>query len=255
MSTSTQFSQIGDRRQECSLSDQLLLVAGLVVFAGAFVQGVTGLGFALIVAPAVGLIDARLLPTLPLLLMLPLNFFVAWREWKAVDVSGASLIMVGRLVGTAGGIWLLSSVSLSSLGLIVGISTILAAAASLFASPFEPSSHALLAAGAITGVTETATGIGGPPMALVYQHRSADVFRPTIATCFLLGELISLAVLFTLGRVEQTVVNTTLLLMPALIAGMLLSSMLHKTIEGRTLRVLVLLFALVSGIVITVKSW
>src|ERR1700742_4634285 len=97
--------------KDSKLSFYLLLAAGLAILAAAFVQGVTGLGFALIVAPAIGLIDVGLLPALPLLLMLPLNLFVVWREWRAVDVGGASVIMVGRLAGTGVGVWLLSGLS------------------------------------------------------------------------------------------------------------------------------------------------
>ena len=237
------------------MSYQLLLIAGLTTFVAAFVQGVTGLGFALIVAPAIGLIDARLLPALPLILMIPLNLFVVSREWRAVDITGASVIMIGRLAGTAGGVWLRSAISTGSLGLLVGISTILAASASLLVPSFEPNMRALLAAGAITGVTETATGIGGPPMALVYQHKSAEILRSTIATCFLLGELVSLAVLLALGRIDEQQIRAALLLLPALVAGMLLSSALHKKVRGPMVRALVLAFAIVSGLIIAVKSW
>jgi uncharacterized membrane protein YfcA len=245
----------GRNGKDFNLSYQLLLVACLITFAAALVQGITGLGFALIVAPAIGLIDARLLPALPLLLMLPLNLFVVWREWRAIDITGASVMMAGRLAGTGGGIWLLSAISATSLGLLVGISTIIAAGASLLVPSFKPNGRALLAAGAITGVTETATGIGGPPMALIYQHRTADVLRSTIAICFLLGELISLAVLLVLGRIEDRQVRAALLLMPAVILGMLLSSALHQRVQGHMVRVLVLAFAMVSGIIITAKSW
>jgi uncharacterized membrane protein YfcA len=241
--------------KDCNLSYQLLLIASLTTFVAAFIQGVTGLGFALIVAPAIGIIDPRLLPALPLILMIPLNLFVVSREWRAVDTAGASVIMIGRLAGTAGGVWLLSAISTPSLGLLVGISTVLAASASLFVPSFEPNIRALLAAGAITGVIETATGIGGPPMALVYQHKSAEVLRSTIATCFLLGELVSLAVLLALGRIDEQQIRTAFLLLPALIAGMLLSSALHQRVRGPMVRALVLAFAIISGIIITVRSW
>lgn len=243
------------QRQGFQLSLSLLLAAGLITLAAAFVQGITGLGFALIVAPAIGLIDVRMLPAVPLLLMLPLNLFVVWREWRSVDIEGASVIMVGRLAGTGGGVWLLSAISATSLGLLVGISTMIAASISLLTPSFEPGRRVLLAAGAITGVTETATGIGGPPMALVFQHKSADVLRSTIAVCFLLGELISLTVLIALGRVDQQQMKTALLLSPALVIGMLLSSALHQKVRGPMVRVIVLAFAIVSGIVITAKSW
>jgi hypothetical protein len=64
--------------------------------------------------------------------------------------------------------------------MIVGITTILAAIATKLAPKFTPNRTAFVSAGLITGVTETATGIGGPPLALVYQHHPAPTLRATI---------------------------------------------------------------------------
>src|SRR6185437_16170058 len=75
------------------------------VLAAAFVQGTTGVGFALIVAPVVGLLSPDLLPLCLLVLMLPLNLYVAWRERGAIDRSGAQWITGGRFLGTFVGLW------------------------------------------------------------------------------------------------------------------------------------------------------
>ena len=42
-------------------------------------------------------------------------------------------------------------------------------------------------AGLVSGVAGTATSIGGPPLAMLYQHRHPQVLRPTLAVFFLLG--------------------------------------------------------------------
>ena len=44
--------------------------------------------------------DASLLPVTLLILMLPLNFVVAWRERDAIDRQGTTWITVGRFFGT-----------------------------------------------------------------------------------------------------------------------------------------------------------
>ena len=56
------------------------LIATGVMVAG-FVQGTTGVGFALIVAPILALLAPELVPVSLLMLMIPLNAYVAWREW------------------------------------------------------------------------------------------------------------------------------------------------------------------------------
>lgn len=232
----------------------LLAATALAVLLAAFVQGATGLGFALIVAPVVGLIDPLLLPVLLLVLMIPLNLYVAWRERHALDTRGARWITAGRTAGTVGGLWVLVAVPAGSLSLLIGASTILAALATLAAPAFLPGRRAFLAAGAVTGVTETATGIGGPPLALVYQHRPAPVLRSTVAVCFVVGELISLGVLAATGRVAADQLQTALLLLPALGLGALLSRAVHERVHGSLMRVVVLGFAVISGAVVIVQG-
>ncbi|WP_219417372.1 sulfite exporter TauE/SafE family protein [Pseudonocardia nigra] len=236
------------------MSTGLLLLTAVVVVVAAFVQGSTGLGFALIVAPVVGLIEPRLLPVLLLVLMIPLNGYVAWRERHAMDTGGASWITAGRVAGTAGGLWVLFAVPASGLNLLIGGSTVLAALASLLAPSFVPGRRSLIAAGAVTGVTETATGIGGPPLALVYQHRPAPELRSTIAICFLVGEVISLGLLAATGQVDGEQLRTALMLVPALGLGALLSRAVHHRVDGPVMRTLVLGFALVSGVVVLVQG-
>lgn len=64
-------------------------------------QGSTGLGFALLVAPVVGLFEPALLPVMLLVLMIPLNTYVAWRERSSLDRFGAGWITAGRVAGSA----------------------------------------------------------------------------------------------------------------------------------------------------------
>ena len=112
-------------------------VATVVMVAG-FVQGTTGVGFALIVAPILALLAPDLVPVSLLVLMLPLNVYVAWREWGALDRSGATWITAGRFLGTFGGLWLLTALRSSLLNSLIGAITILVAIATLVAPSFTP---------------------------------------------------------------------------------------------------------------------
>jgi len=149
----------------------------------------------------------------------------------------------------------LAALSASHLSLFVGASTIAAALVTLMMPAFSPGRTAFVAAGLVTGVTETATGIGGPPLALVYQHQPAPTMRSTIALCFLLGELVSLAVLLATGRVGLPQLQAAALLLPALVVGAVLSRLVHRRVNGRLLRIFVQVFAIVSGLVLLVKAF
>ncbi|MFZ1431598.1 MAG: TSUP family transporter, partial [Geminicoccaceae bacterium] len=96
----------------------------------------------------------------------------------------------------------------------------------------------------------TATGVGGPPLALLYQHRPPATLRATIAFCFLVGELVSLALLAASGRLGMEAVQSAAVLLPAVLVGSSASQLVHGHIGQRQLRTGVLLFSLVSGVVL-----
>ncbi|HEY3179204.1 MAG TPA: TSUP family transporter [Casimicrobiaceae bacterium] len=160
----------------------------------------------------------------------------------------------GRVVGTFGGLWMLTAFTASALSIFIGVATIAAAAATFVIPSFQPGRRSLIGAGVITGITETATGIGGPPLALVFQHRTAAVLRCTIAFCFLVGELISLALLGVAGRASTFQFTMPALLLPALALGAALSRYAHQRFNCRVLRVFVLVFAVASGAVLIVRA-
>lgn len=226
--------------------DPLYLIA-LAVACGALIQGTTGMGFALIVAPVMGLLAPESLPVSLLILMLPLNAAIAWRERDAIDFRGSSWITVGRFVGTFGGVWILFWLPLSQLNILIGLSTIAACLATWMAPSFVPGRRALISTGLITGITETATGVGGPPLALVYQHSPVATLRGSVALCFLVGEVISLVVLALGGHLHAAQLSPVLSLCLPLALGVIVSHWARHFINEARLRRFVLIFAFVSG--------
>ncbi|MEU3895149.1 sulfite exporter TauE/SafE family protein [Streptomyces sp. NPDC045251] len=227
-----------------------LAVLAVTVAVAAFVQGSSGLGFALIVAPVAGIIDPHLVPVFVLASMIPLNLYVAWRERASLDLRGAGWITGARLAATPAGLAVLWLIPERSLGVFVGVATVLAAVVSLAAPAFTPGRAAYVGAGAVTGLTETATGVGGPPLALVYQHRPPAELRSTVAACFLVGEVASLALLFGTGEAQAAELGQAVVLLPAIAVGAWLSRLVHHRLDARRTRLFVLVFALVSGLVL-----
>jgi len=221
----------------------------LAVAAGGVLQGSTGVGFALVVSPVLAIFAPALLPGCVLILMLPLNAYVAWRERRAIDWTGVTWITAGRVVGGFGGLMVLTLLPGNALRLFVGVATILTAFGSMLSGNFTLRPPVFIGAGVITGITETATGIGGPPLALVYQHQPGSVLRATLAVCFLVGQLFSLVLLAVSGRLDHAQLDTALWLLPALGGGALLSRWLHGRIDGRPMRLAMLGFAFVSGVI------
>ena len=82
----------------------------------------------------------------------------------------------------------------------------------------------------------------------------APTLRATIALCFLIGELFSLAILAMKGRLGLDQLDGALLLLPPLALGLLCSGWVHTKLSAARLRDALLLFAVVSGIVLIVQS-
>jgi uncharacterized membrane protein YfcA len=231
-----------------------LLLMGAAVAVAACVQGTIGIGFALIIAPALAFLRPQLLPGSLLFLMLPLNLFTVVREHHAFDWRGGGWITLGRVFGTLAGAGVLAILSAHALNLLVGAATVAVAVFTMLAPLFSPTRGAFVTVGLFTGISETATGIGGPPLALAYQHRSPEVLRSTVAGCFLLGELVSLGVLAAIGQVTLQQARSAALLLPFLVVGALVSSWFRHGVNGRLLRGLVLAFALTSGAILMIRG-
>ncbi|MCP3819982.1 TSUP family transporter [Streptomyces sp. A3M-1-3] len=200
-----------------------------------------------------GFVSPDLLPVVVLAAMIPLNAHVAWQERASLDLRGAGWVSAARLAATPGGL-LLWAIPDRSLGLFVGGATLLAALVSLAAPKFTPGRAAYLAAGVVTGLTETATGVGGPPLALVYQHRPPAELRSTVALCFLVGEVASLGLLFATGQGEPGQLGWAAMLLPALALGAWLSRLVHHRIDAGRMRFFVLAFAVVSGVILIIGT-
>jgi hypothetical protein len=234
------------------ITPQFAVMATTVAVA-ACVQGTIGIGFALIVAPVLAFFRPELVPVSLLFLMLPLNLFTVLRERQAFDGKGCSWITLGRAFGALAGVGVLALLSSRALNPLVGGATIAAAVATIVAPAFSPNRRAFVTVGLITGISETATGIGGPPLALAYQHHRPEVLRSTVAGCLLAGQLLSLAVLGVTGRATLHHMMAAALLVPFLAIGGLMSSLIRHRVDGRILRGLVLLFAVTSGAILVIR--
>jgi uncharacterized membrane protein YfcA len=170
-------------------------VAFVAVLVGAMVQGSVGFGLALVVVPALTLVRPEALPATVLLIVMPLGVFMAFKERRAIDVSGLAYVLSGRLLGTLGGVGLLLLVPDRYLSVLFGVLVVLAALTSAVSPDLPLRNPTRLAGGVVSGVTGTTAGIGGPPLALVYQSRSGPEVRSTLALAFFVGTAISLLAL------------------------------------------------------------
>ncbi len=231
-----------------------IAAAGLVVAAGGLLQGLIGFGLALVVVPLLALMDPTLLPV-PVLMVATAHASMSLaREFGHVDWRGVGWAMAGRLPGTVVGVLIVDSLDPKGFGLVVGGSVLGCVLLSITSWRPLPNPKSLVTAGFASGSFGTATAVGGPMVALLYQNQAGPQVRATLAAFFVLGSGASVVGLLVTGQVAERQLWAGLALVPFLIAGFLLSGPLRKRIDAGGIRTPMLVVAGLSSVVLIVRS-
>jgi uncharacterized protein len=216
-------------------------VAGFTAVAVAILlascmQASIGFGMGMLAAPIVAVVDPSLVPGTLIMLAALLTLMVAVREHEHIDLKGTGWALAGRVPGTIAGALLLAALPERALALLVA--GVVLAGVALTGIGWIPAPHRrnLVLAGATSGVFGTATGIGGPPMALVWQNSSGARLRGTMSGFFLVGSVISIAVLAFTGAVDGSTMASFAVLVPASVAGYALSRVVNRLLDHRRQR-------------------
>jgi uncharacterized membrane protein YfcA len=222
------------------VTDGAWLAASGVVGIAAVVQGAVGFGLVLIAAPVATMLDPRLVPGPMLVIALALTVVMTVREWAGLDVWAVGWATVGRIPGSIVGAWLLAQLDAAALELVVAGAVLLGVAMTASQVRIAITRGSLLGAGFLAGVMGTTTAIGGPPIAIVYQHEAGLTLRGTLSGFFLIGCLVSMGALALVGRFGWTDVRLGIGLLPATLAGYLLGRPVTRVLDRGYTRIAVL---------------
>jgi uncharacterized protein len=118
--------------------------------------------------------------------------------------------------------------------------------------PLKPSSLAV--AGFVAGATGTATSVGGPPIALLYQRGVPQVVRATLSVFFFVGVIISLTGLAISGSLDSEPSLVALVLSPTVVIGYVAGRRTRSLVEGEAFRWAVLGVCTLSALALLVHS-
>jgi uncharacterized protein len=232
----------------------VLIVGGLAVFVGAIVQGGVGFGLGLVAAPVLTMLEPDLMPGAVQVVNMTLPLFTLAVEWRRVDWRGLGFAVLGRIPGSVLGALVVVYISVYARGIFVGVMVLAAVALTARALSVPRNGMTITSAGFLSGVTGTATGIGGPPLALVYQTAKGPQIRATLAMFFFLSGAQSLAVLAVVDALPARAVTTGAALIVPMVLGFLVSGPLRRYLDGGRVRAAVLVVAATSALALITQN-
>jgi len=231
-----------------------LAIASTAVLVGSVVQGAVGFGMALVAAPILFLIDPRLVPGPMIFASLVLTLLTAYRDRDAIDRSGLGWGALGRVPGTLLGAALLAVLPPARLAAPLAGLVLLGVVLSASGLHVRLSRRTFLGAGLLSGFMGTASSIGGPPIALLYQHAPGSRLRGTLSAFFVIGGVMSLAAIAAVGRFGAAELAWGLCLVPGTVIGYAISNHVTPWLDRGFTRPAVLCVATAAGIGVLVRQ-
>ncbi len=235
------------------LLDPRFLACATAVFVGACVQGVGGLGLAMIAAPIMALAFPQLVPGPILVVAGSFAVLTVLRERRHVDFRASGLLIGGRVCGSLLAGLIVGLLPREIFGILFAVVILAAVGLSLAGWQVRATTPALLGAGFGSGLMGTITSVGGPPLGIVMQHLEPAKLRATIGLCLLVGTFFSIAVLAVAGRFGLREGEMGLWLLAPTFAGFAVSTPLRRYVSSAGMRMLVLTVSAASAVMLLFK--
>ncbi|HEY5664890.1 MAG TPA: sulfite exporter TauE/SafE family protein [Ilumatobacter sp.] len=236
------------------LSPTIALVCVAIVLLGASLQASIGVGLGLLAAPTLSLVDPAFVPGALTVCVVPLTVGMTLRERHHIDRDGISRAVVGRFVGVVIGAWAVANMDETGIAVVVAASVLLAVVGSLTGLRFTPTPRNLLAAGTASGFSGTVAGVGGPPMALTYQHSDPRTLRATLALFNMIGSAFTIPSLVIAGVIGRRELALALMLVPGVLIGLRVGRFTIARLPPERVRPYVLVACAASAVVLLARQ-
>ncbi|WP_069997409.1 sulfite exporter TauE/SafE family protein [Cellulosilyticum sp. I15G10I2] len=231
------------------------------VLAAYFVKAITGFGNTLVMGSLFAFIMPNALITpIDLVLGMPTNIYIAWRERKNISLKVviplALMLLIGIIPGTfilkMGGEGLLKSI----FGVVVAGIGIEMLIRNTKKSEVKKSNPALLIMiGLSSGVLAGLYGIGALLVAYIGRITpNKNQFRANICCVFLVENIFRFILYGYTGLLNKQILSLVLILSPAVILGMMMGIKVDKYVSEVTMRKAIIVLLIISGIVLFLKN-
>jgi uncharacterized membrane protein YfcA len=226
----------------------------LVMVVGGCLQGAVGFGSNLVAAPLLILLDESFVPAPIVVASLLLNALMIRREGQGAFDPTVKPAMVAQVPGAIGAGVVLAVLPERGLSLLFAALVLVGVGVSAAGWHLRPTRRTLAGAGFAAGFMGTISGIGGPPVALVYQRSSGPALRATLSRFFLVGGVVSLAVLVASGRVDADDLRACLVTVPGSTLGFAASAPVARRLDRGSVRPVVLVVSSLAAAAVVLRE-
>lgn len=231
------------------------LICALTVFVGTLVQRLSGAGYGMFAAPVMALVAPEWLPGTVILVgfLIGAGSFLNARD--AVQWRDLPPAFAGRTLGAGIAAYIAAAVvGTDGLSVIIGFVVLFAVALTVLGLRFAVSGGALFVAGGVSGVMGTLTGIGAPPMAILYANTETRRAAATQNAFYGFGTLVSIAALAAAHVLTLPQLAFAASLAPVVPLALWLSRPLATRFERGAIRPWALGLATLSALVLLGRS-
>ena len=227
-----------------------------LIIIGAITQSAIGIGFG-IPACFLVLLEPTMVPSCIVLMGTFLAFSNAFLSLKDIITEDLAYSFSGRVVGTLISIPLITlTIGTKSFLIIFGLLLLITVFLSAKRWNVVATKKNVTIAGVCSGFMGTLTGVGGPPMAIVYQNSSSKNVVATLNMFFGIGALFSVLILIYIDLINLREVMRCLLLTPGILVGIILGRQkIVKDYVSFNLKKLILIICFISAILVLTQAF
>lgn len=231
------------------------VICAITVFVGTLVQRLSGAGYGMFAAPVMAIVAPEWLPGTVLLVGFVIGSSALLTARDSIQWRDLPLGFAGRILGAGIAAYIATAVvGTDALAIVVGSIVLFAVGLTLLGLSFPISGVSLFVAGTVGGVMGTLTGIGAPPMAILYSKVETRRSAATQNAFYGFGTLVAIIALSIAGVLTLAQLAFAATLAPLVPVALRVSRPLAIRFERGAIRPWALGLATVSALALLWRS-
>lgn len=200
-----------------------------IVFLAGFIRGYSGFGASVIIVIGLSLVFpvVEIVPVVLILEVLASGFLLP-KVYQKVEWRSLSILLMGVVIGTLPGVYLLANLPDRIMRLAVSILVVILVPLLWKGVRLErtPGTLLTLTTGLFSGLFNGGAAIGGPPVVLFYfsSPTGADISRASLIAFFLVTDIIASSYCYFNGLISFATLKQTLIFIIPLVIGLFLGA-------------------------------